>query len=109
MKNQEKDDDKEQEYYYECYHDNIRYLTEKQYVEHFQKVHPNDYPFYCEVCERGFLSEEAIESHYNYSITHNNKITKKKNKNNLTCKTCGKTFKDKMAIYQHCRDKKHKK
>ena len=51
-------------YNYSCYRDGKKFETEKEYIKHFAIVHPNDYPFYCYVCNHGFYSNDAIESHY---------------------------------------------
>ena len=51
------------EYYYECYHDSITFETEQQYINHFRKFHPNDFPFYCDICNKGFYSYKAINEH----------------------------------------------
>ena len=50
-------------YYYQCYLDNQKFYNEKEYVEHFLKSHKNDFPFYCDICNRGFWSYLSIESH----------------------------------------------
>ena len=49
----------------ECYHDHIRYIDEEAYVKHFKEQHPEDYPFYCEECKKGFFSYDAIQNHNN--------------------------------------------
>ena len=57
------------DYFYECYLDNKRFNSEKEYINHFSKYHNNDYPFYCDKCKKGFYSFQAIENH-NYSKNH---------------------------------------
>ena len=57
------------DYFYECYLDNNRFNSEKEYINHFSKYHNNDYPFYCDKCKKGFYSFQAIENH-NYSKNH---------------------------------------
>ena len=39
-------------------------MNEKEYIKHFEKEHPNDYPFYCYACNYGFYSNHEIENHY---------------------------------------------
>ena len=56
--------------YFECYRDGKRFSYEKSYVKHFEKYHPNDFPFYCDLCHKGFFSSNAIENHIN-SKKHN--------------------------------------
>ena len=58
-----------QDVYYECYLDKKRFKNEKEYVYHFSKYHNNDYPFYCDLCNKGFYSFQAIENH-NFSKNH---------------------------------------
>ena len=50
-------------YYYECYIDGKTFDNEKQYLNHFNKKHKNDYPYYCNECNRGFYSYDAICQH----------------------------------------------
>jgi len=50
-------------YYYECYHEGTKFQDEKSYVSHFKSEHPNDYPFYCNICHKGFYSYMAIDNH----------------------------------------------
>ena len=50
-------------YYYECYRDRKIFQTEKNYVKHFKRCHPNDFPFYCDQCNKGFFSYNSIETH----------------------------------------------
>ena len=50
-------------FYYECYHDKQKFDTEKEYVRHFIKFHKNDFPFYCNICKRGFWAYESINAH----------------------------------------------
>ena len=54
---------KREEYYYICYHDGKTFENERKYVAHFNKFHYNDFPFYCDICERGFYSYSAITEH----------------------------------------------
>ena len=54
---------KKEEYYYKCYHDGKTFENERKYVAHFNKFHYNDFPFYCDICERGFYSYSAITEH----------------------------------------------
>ena len=67
LKEQEQNDSlqniKKNEYYYECYHDSITFETEQKYINHFRKFHPNDFPFYCDICNKGFYSYKAINEH----------------------------------------------
>ena len=37
------------EIYYQCYQDSKTFQTEKNYIDHFNKYYPNDYPFYCDI------------------------------------------------------------
>ena len=57
------------DYFYECYLDNKKFDSEKEYINHFSKYHSKDYPFYCDKCKRGFYSFQAIENH-NFSKNH---------------------------------------
>lgn len=62
--NNKKEKEKEgSSYYYECYRDGKTFEEEKEYIKHFKKYHPNDFPFYCDKCDRGFYSYNAIENH----------------------------------------------
>ena len=58
-----------QDIFYECYLDNKRFNSEKEYINHFSKYHNKDYPFYCDICKKGFFSFQAIENH-NFSKNH---------------------------------------
>ena len=49
--------------YYECYRDSKKFNNEKSYIKHFEKYHYDDYPFYCDECNKGFFSSNAIENH----------------------------------------------
>ena len=49
--------------YYECYLDGKTFNNEKEYVTHFKNCHPDDYPFYCYNCQKGFYSKMAIKNH----------------------------------------------
>ena len=49
--------------YYVCYSDGKKFQNEINYIKHFEKYHPNDFPFYCELCQKGFYSSNAIENH----------------------------------------------
>ena len=49
--------------YYECYRDGQKFNDEKSYIKHFEKYHYDDFPFYCEQCNKGFFSSNAIENH----------------------------------------------
>ena len=51
------------EYYYKCYIDKKAFISEREYVEHFRKYHKNDYPFYCEKCNKGFYSYQSSKNH----------------------------------------------
>ena len=51
------------EYYYQCYHDGYTFETEKDYVNHFYRYHKDDYPFYCDICNKGFFSYKSISIH----------------------------------------------
>ena len=109
---------------YECYLDNKTFPTEKLYIEHFRKEHKDDYPFYCYICKKGFLSEGAINNHcksknhqsdYPFYCDNCGKGFLSKNamdmhidsKHNFKCKTCGKIFSSKQAMNAHCKDKNH--
>ena len=62
--NNKKEKEKEgSSYYYECYRDGKTFEEEKEYIKHFKKHHLNDFPFYCDKCDRGFYSYNAIENH----------------------------------------------
>ena len=66
LNRQEEELKKEKEskvYSYSCYRDGKKFETEKEYIKHFTSEHPNDYPFYCYVCNHGFYTNNAIESH----------------------------------------------
>ena len=54
---------KREEYYYICYHDGKTFENERKYVQHFNKFHSNDFPFYCNICNRGFYSYSEIDEH----------------------------------------------
>ena len=64
-----KKNSKENEDYYVCYIDGKEFKREKDYVNHFLLNHKNDYPFYCEICRKGFFSFQAIDNH-NFSKNH---------------------------------------
>ena len=68
LKNQNKPKSN-QDIFYECYLDNKRFNSEKEYINHFSKYHNKDYPFYCDICKKGFFSFQAIENH-NFSKNH---------------------------------------
>ena len=59
--------------YYECYLGCGKYNNEKQYVQHFAKQHPDDYPFYCYDCRRGFYASTSIDEHLKNSRKHKKK------------------------------------
>ena len=63
IKKNNKYENKDYSFYYECYRDGSKFQTEKNYVKHFEKYHPDDYPFYCDECNKGFYSYNAIEDH----------------------------------------------
>ena len=50
-------------YYYECYLDKQKIYNEKEYTDHFFKFHKGDFPFYCNICQKGFWSSKAIDGH----------------------------------------------
>lgn len=64
-----KKNSKTNEDYYVCYIDGKEFIKEKDYVNHFSLNHKNDYPFYCEICRKGFFSFQAIDNH-NFSKNH---------------------------------------
>ena len=49
--------------HYKCYIDKKAFISEREYVEHFRKYHKNDYPFYCEKCNKGFYSYQSSKNH----------------------------------------------
>ena len=117
---------KDNEIYYECYHDNKKFSTQKLYIEHFRKEHPNDYPFYCDECQKGFRNENDLYIHYNskkHKPTFNCSIcgkkfatenalnshykSKPKKHNIIACKVCGKGFGSNSALENHCKSKNH--
>ena len=51
------------QYLYKCYIDNKKFNTEKEYVMHFVHCHNGDFPFYCDICDKGFWSFESLEQH----------------------------------------------
>ena len=55
---------KQKNSYYECYIDNKVFESEKEYIEHFNNYHKNDFPFYCDICNKGFFSYKSINDHY---------------------------------------------
>jgi len=64
LKKQEEDESKDKtNYYYQCYHEGTKFQDEKSYIRHFKSVHPDDYPFYCSICCKGFYSYMAISNH----------------------------------------------
>ena len=58
-----------------CEIDSMKFYNEKDYLEHYDEEHPDDYPFYCGPCNQGFNSVEAILSHKNNSLKHRNRTT----------------------------------
>ena len=54
---------KNNQYYYTCYLDKKEFYNEKSYVKHFIQFHKDDFPFYCDICRRGFWSYNSIEDH----------------------------------------------
>ena len=54
---------KNNQYYYKCYLDKKEFKKEKSYVNHFIQFHKGDFPFYCDICNRGFWSYMSIEDH----------------------------------------------
>ena len=82
--------------------------------------------FYCNLCNRGFNSQEALLSHKKNSFKHKiitgnflcgickrkfNSISALENhersKQHFQCNICWKTFSSKMAINNHCKDLNH--
>ena len=63
-------------YYYECYHDKEKFIDEDLYVKHFKENHSSDFPFYCDVCKKGFFAYNSLESHCNNSQKHKKKLKK---------------------------------
>ena len=45
------------------YIDGKSFISEWEYVGHFKQYHQNDYPFYCNLCNKGFYSSQAINNH----------------------------------------------
>jgi len=62
-KHKELDNFTREEYYYICYHDGKTFEDESKYMQHFNKFHSDDFPFYCDICEKGFNSYNAIDQH----------------------------------------------
>ena len=66
------------EYYekkiYICQIDSVKFFNEDDYLEHYDEEHPDTYPFYCELCKRGFNHEKALISHINTSFKHKKRI-----------------------------------
>ena len=62
LKSKEKNS-KNNQYYYTCYLDKKEFYNEKSYVKHFIQFHKDDFPFYCDICRRGFWSYNSIEDH----------------------------------------------
>ena len=87
-------------FYNKCDHDNKKYSNQKSYIEYFRKEHPNDYPFYCYDCQKGFVNENDLNIHYN------SKKHKFPNKT-IKCKVCGRLFATSSALENHCRAKNH--
>ena len=86
-----------QENNYICYIDEQAFPTEKLYVEHFQKEHPDDFPFYCDQCEKGFKHEEDKNKHDNAKHNGNIKYSVYKKNYDMSnysyyCKKCGESF-----------------
>ena len=55
---------KNKKFYYECYHDHEKYYEEKLNEKHFKERHPEDHPFYCEICNKSFIDYNSLENHY---------------------------------------------
>ena len=102
---QEEDFGNQNDNNYICYIDKQSFPSEKLYVEHFQKEHSDDYPFYCDICKKGFLHEEDKNKHDNAKHSNNN------NRNNSNihcwCKVCGREFSSKQLMNKHIKDQKH--
>ena len=56
--------------HYECYYDNQVFKKEKSYLKHYETEHPGDFPFYCRVCNKGFMASQSLESHIKDSKRH---------------------------------------
>ena len=48
---------------YLCQKDGKIFETEEDYIKHFQKYHPYDYPFYCKDCNKGFSNNKLLKKH----------------------------------------------
>ena len=48
---------------YICQKDGKIFETEEDYIKHFQKYHPYDYPFYCKDCNIGFSNNKLLKKH----------------------------------------------
>jgi uncharacterized C2H2 Zn-finger protein len=48
---------------YICKKDGKIFEIEEDYIKHFQKYHPYDYPFYCKDCNKGFFNNKLLKKH----------------------------------------------
>ena len=99
----ESEEEEEEKYNFRCIFDGAAFIEENHYKIHFMRCHPNKFPFFCNICKRGFNSYEAILSHKQNSLIHKRKIIR----NNFYCKLCNRSFGSKNALLAHIKDKKH--
>ena len=78
-------------------------LNKESFSENFKDEHPDTYPFYCNHCDRGFFSQEALLSHEKDSSKHR----KIMNTLNFLCDICKRKFRSKSALENHERAKQH--
>ena len=50
--------------YYKCQKDEKLFETEEEYINHFKKYHPYDFPFYCKECNIGFSNNKSLKNHF---------------------------------------------
>ena len=86
-----------------CEEDDLKFYSEKQYLKHYEEQHPNLYPFYCDKCEKGFNSLNALLAHKNDSFKHRQQNFE----TYFYCKVCNRRFKSKLALNAHLKDKNH--
>ena len=103
-------------------------FNEETFSEHYEDENSDTYPFYCNYCDRGFFSQEALSSHEKDALKHRQLfnalnficgICKRKfssksalenherAKQHFQCNICGKTFASKKAIIMHSKDLNH--
>ena len=86
-----------------CGEDGKRIISERAYIQHFDEEHPNLFPFFCNICDKGFNSLNSLLDHKQNSLKHK----RGNNARNFYCKVCKRRFASKFALNSHLKDKGH--